>query len=136
MTFDTMETTLPRLIITLAALTAWSLPALAAEHIVDIAWDAKGQFHHEARVAPKKFVEVCGKLAQGTKVRWHFEGGAPMDFNVHYHEGKDVRFPAKQAQVSKADGTVDVSVDQDYCWMWSDKSETPVSLMVHLDKGG
>ena len=68
MTFDTMETTLPRLIITLAALTAWSLPALAAEHIVDIAWDAKGQFRHEARVVPKKFVEVCGKLAQGTKV--------------------------------------------------------------------
>ena len=47
---------------------AWSLPALAAEHIVDIAWDAKGQFRHEARVVPKKFVEVCGKLAQGTKV--------------------------------------------------------------------
>ena len=40
-----------------------------------------------------------------------------MDFNVHYHEGKDVRFPAKRAQVSKADGTLDVSVDQDYCWM-------------------
>ena len=59
-----------------------------------------------------------------------------MDFNVHYHEGKDVRFPAKRAQVSKADGTLDVSVDQDYCWMWANKGETPASLVLHLDKGG
>lgn len=130
------ETNLHRFTCALAALTLCAMPALAAEHIVEIAWDAKGQFHHQSRVAPKKFVEVCGKLSKGTKVMWHFEGGAPMDFNVHYHEGKDVRFPAKQSQVSKADGTLDVSVDQDYCWMWSNKSETPVSLMVHLDKGG
>lgn len=131
-----METPLPRHLTALAALALCSLPALAAEHIVDIAWDAKGQFRHEARVASKKFVEVCGKLNKGTKVQWHFDEGAPMDFNVHYHEGKEVRFPAKQAQISKAHGTLDVTVDQDYCWMWSNKSETPASLVLHLDKAG
>lgn len=112
-----------------------SLPAIAASHIVDIRWDARGEFRHESTVAPKKFVEVCGKVTAGTKVQWHFEAAAPMDFNVHYHEGKDVRFPAKESQVSKSSGALEAAVDQDYCWMWSNKSETAAPLVVHLKKG-
>lgn len=125
-----------QMLISFAVLTLVSLPSLAAEHIVNIAWDSKGEFRHEARVAAKKFVEVCGKLTQGTKVQWRFEAAAPLDFNVHYHEGTDVRFPAKQAQVSQAQGTLDVSVDQDYCWMWTNKGATGAPLVLHLEKGG
>ena len=36
--------------------------ALAASHIVDIAWSPDGRFAHKAQIAAGKFVEVCGKL--------------------------------------------------------------------------
>ena len=106
--------------------------ALAATHIVDIAWSPNGRFAHEAQIAAGKFVEVCGKLAAGNGVRWSFAVAAPVDFNIHYHVGKEAVFPAKQAQVTVGRDTLNVTVAQDYCWMWTNKGSNPVTLTVEL----
>ena len=102
----------------------------------DIQWAADGSSVREFQVAPGKFAEWCGKLKSGDKVQWQFEAATPLDYNVHYHEGKDVHFPAKQDGVAKADGTLDVALDQDYCWMWTNKTGVPVKLKAALRKGG
>ncbi len=102
--------------------------------IVDIAWDASGRFEHSVSVAPGKFAEVCGKLPAGLKVRWDFKSGTPLDFNVHYHVGKDVAFPSKLAAVTTAKGTLATKIDQDYCWMWSNKSAAAATIMVKLQR--
>ena len=107
-------------------------PALAGSHIVDIAWAPDGRFAHKAQIAAGKFVEVCGKLAVGEGIRWNFAAGAPVDFNIHYHVGKEAVFPAKQAQISSGRDTLNVTVAQDYCWMWTNKGSAPVSLTVDL----
>ena len=57
-----------------------------------------------------------------------------MDFNIHYHVGKDTVFPARQAQVSMGRDTLKVAVAQDYCWMWTNKGTAPVSLTVELQR--
>jgi len=106
--------------------------ALAATHIVDIAWPPDGRFAHKAQIAAGKFVEVCGKLAVGEGVRWSFTAAAPVDFNIHYHVGKEAVFPARQTQVSSGRDTLNVAVAQDYCWMWTNKGSAPVSLTVDL----
>jgi len=106
--------------------------ALAATHIVDIAWPPDGRFTHQAQIAAGKFVEVCGKLAVGEGVRWSFTASAPVDFNVHYHVGKEAVFPARQTQVTSGRDTLNVAVAQDYCWMWTNKGSAPVSLTVDL----
>jgi hypothetical protein len=106
--------------------------ALAASHIVDIAWAPDGRFTHQAQIAAGKFVEVCGKLSAGKGVRWSFTTGAPVDFNIHYHVGKEAVFPAKQAQIAVGRDTLNVTVAQDYCWMWTNKGSAPVSLTVDL----
>ena len=106
--------------------------ALAATHIVDIAWPPDGRFAHKAQIAAGKFVEVCGKLAVGDGVRWSFTAAAPVDFNIHYHVGKEAVFPARQTQVTSGRDTLNVTVAQDYCWMWANKGGAPVSLTVDL----
>ena len=106
--------------------------AFAASHIVDITWPPDGRFTHKAQIAAGKFVEVCGKLAVGDGVRWSFTAAAPVDFNIHYHVGREALFPAKQAQVSSGRDTLNVAVAQDYCWMWTNKGGAPVNLMVDL----
>ncbi len=108
--------------------------AFAAAHIVNIAWAPEGRFAHKAQVAAGKFVEVCGTLASGDAVRWSYEASAPMDFNIHYHVGKEAVFPAKQAQVSAGRDTLKVTVAQDYCWMWTNKGTAPVSVVVELQR--
>ena len=108
--------------------------ALAAGHIVDIAWAPDGRFVHKAQIAAGKFIEVCGKLTAGDGVRWTFVTGAPVDFNIHYHVGKETVFPARQAQVSSGGDTLNITVAQDYCWMWTNKGSAPLSLRVELTR--
>ena len=106
--------------------------ALAASHIVDIAWTADGRFTHTAQIASGKFFEVCGKLAAGDKVRWSFTTGAPVDFNIHHHVGKEAVFHTKLAQVSGGGETLRVAVAEDYCWMWTNKAAESIRIKVEF----
>ena len=106
----------------------------AASHIVEIAWSRDGAFAHGASVEPGKFVELCGKLAPGDAIRWEFAASLPVDFNIHYHVGKEAEFPAKQAQVSSGQDTLRVAVREDYCWMWSNKSSSRARIDARLQR--
>ena len=108
--------------------------ALAATHIVDIAWPPDGRFAHNAQIAAGKYVEVCGKLSVGEGVRWSFTASAPVDFNIHYHVGKEAEFPAKQAQTRSGQDILRVAVREDYCWMWSNKSSNRARIDVRLQR--
>ena len=107
---------------------------LAQAELVPVSWDSSGRFAHQGRVEPGKFVEVCEKLPQRTKVAWSFKATAPLDFNIHYHEGKDVKFPEKKSAISRYDGLLDVTVEQDFCWMWTNKGRTTAALDLSLTR--
>jgi len=47
---------------------------------------------------------------------------------VHYHVGKEAVFPFKLSGVAKASDTLDTKIEQDYCWMWSNKSARHAKL--------
>lgn len=108
------------------------LASTASAELVEIVWDTGRRFDYRRDVGPGKFVEVCGRLAKDDAVHWSFQAEAPLDFNVHYHEGKKVEYPARQDGIEQMKGTLPVGVDQDYCWMWTNKSTRPVSLRVLL----
>ena len=116
----------------LAVLAVAVMAVDARAELVEIAWDKAGRFETSFSVAPGKFAEVCGKLAQGQAIAWSFMGDRPMNFNIHYHEGKQVVFPAKQDAAVDARGKLDVSLSQDYCWMWTNKTDLPALLQLVL----
>lgn len=107
--------------------------ALRAE-IIDIAWTASGEFARTVSVAPGKFVEICAPLEYGQSVHWTFEANQPLDFNVHYHVGKDVVYPAKQDGARNASGTVHVALRETYCWMWRSRQQALAEVRVRLNK--
>ena len=121
-------------------LTALSVPALAAvttpawAEIIDIAWDSNGRFERSVTVPPARFTEVCGKLPAGLKLRWDFEASSPLDFNIHYHVGKDVVFPSKLSATAAAKDVLETRIEQDYCWMWSNKTTTAATLKLNLQR--
>lgn len=111
------------------------LPAWAAQaEIVDIGWTRDGRFAHQATIAPAKFVELCGKLPKSQRVQWSFEAGAPLDFNIHYHLGKDVVYPAQLKAVAAAQDSLVTTLEQDYCWMWTNKSLAATTLKITLQR--
>jgi hypothetical protein len=121
--------------LTLIALaTLLSLCESAIAQIVPVEWDASGQFNKDLAIAPGKIVEVCEKLPSGARVAWSFEAAVSLDFNIHYHEGKEVHFPAKKSQVLKDAGTLVAALEQDYCWMWANKGAAEATLLIKLSK--
>jgi hypothetical protein len=109
------------------------LAAPAAQHIADIVW-RDGAYRHAVTVAPGRFFEACGKLDAGAAVRWRFEAAAALDFNIHYHLGKDVVYPAQLQAVDRAADTLAVKQPQAYCWMWTNRAAAPVKLELHLQR--
>lgn len=106
----------------------------ARADIIDIAWNEQGRFERRVSVAPGKFAEACGKLARADSVAWRFEASGPLNFNIHHHEGKDVRYPERRDALAGASGRLQVALDQDYCWMWTNKSGQAVDLNLLLTR--
>ncbi len=120
--------------ISLALILAVLCSTAARADIIDIAWNEQGRFERRVSVAPGKFAEVCGKLARADSVAWRFEASGPLNFNIHYHEGKDVRYPERRDALAGASGRLQVVLDQDYCWMWTNKSGQAVDLNLLLTR--
>lgn len=119
----------------LATAILFLFPTLSAAALVEITFDSQGRFGHSTSIAPGNFIEVCGKLSQGTRTAWSFEAQAPVDFNIHYHVGDKVEFPERRPAVSRLSGTLHAPVDQDYCWMWKSSAESPVPITLELRRG-
>jgi hypothetical protein len=107
---------------------------VAQAELINIEWPAGGRFERSVNLAPGKFAEVCGTLDEGQTIHWSFEAQEALNFNIHYHLGKEVIYPARQNQVRQARGELPVEVKQDYCWMWVNKSPRTVRLTLALTR--
>jgi hypothetical protein len=108
-----MNALLPPL--TLLVLLAGGFAPARAADIVTIQWAADGRFSQDLALPAAKFVELCGKIPPGAKVQWRFESGRPLSFNIHYHDGPKVHYPARQDGVAQASGVLEVQAPQDHC---------------------
>ena len=116
----------------LVAAALWLGTGAARAEVIELRWQDGGRFERKLTIAPGKFAELCGPLEQGQTIQWSFKADRAVNFNVHYHEGKDVRYPAKKDQVARLQGDLMVDAKQDYCWMWVNKTTTSAKLSVAL----
>jgi hypothetical protein len=68
---------------------------------------------------PGDLHEECLRLEAGQKRDYSWKSDAPVDFNIHYHEGDKVAYPVKRTAMRGDGGTFVAKIGQDYCWMWS-----------------
>ena len=111
-----------------------SLSSAATAELVKLAWDSGGRFEQSLSVPKGAFVEVCGRLEVGQTVAWKFRADNPLNFNIHYHEGKNVIYPEQRDAAQELAGTLSVRIEQDYCWMWSNKTDTSSRIVVTMSK--
>lgn len=109
------------------------LPFLAAAAIVHAADAPKPNWKTvDASLEAGKVLEHCDKLAAGEKRRFYWKSTAPVDFNVHYHDGSDVFYPIKRDAMRGDGGTFTAKVAQDYCWMWTARN-APVRITGQVE---
>ncbi len=106
--------------------------SVAHAELIAIAWNTSQRFERKLSIAPGKFAEVCGALQPGHSVGWRFDADGALNFNIHYHVGKDVHYPARADAVRSQHGELAVPAPQDYCWMWTNKTAGVVALQLEL----
>ena len=107
---------------------------MAAAEVIDLQWQDGGRFERQLMIEPGKFVEICGPLQPGQTIQWSFKAGHAVNFNIHRHERKDVRYPARQDQVESLQGSLVVDSRQCHCWMWINKANTASTPAVVLTR--
>lgn len=111
--------------------------ASAYAGVHEIRFDAEHKFTLSNSVAAGDMVEVCGDFQKGETIQWSFQAERALDFNIHFHVGKKVNFPAKLKQQNEASGKLKTKLHQTYCWMWTNTSKemTPLNLQLSLESG-
>jgi hypothetical protein len=125
-----MNDALKYLAVSVASLLLFASPARAQE--VPIRWDTAGRFERALTIAPGGVAELCGKLRRGAVVNWRFDADAPLDFNVHYHVGREAVYPVRMAGAAKSADRFVAPKDQTYCWMWQRSTVDPVTVKAIL----
>jgi len=74
-------------------------------------------FTHDLK--PGDIAEECLRLETGKSRRFEWTSDAPVDFNIHFHQGDKVSYPVKLNGQRKAGGRFTAASGEDYCWMWS-----------------
>jgi len=108
------------------------LAGQAAAELVEVKLAPGESVEKRLTVAPGKFAELCTALQRGQVILWQFRADAAVDFNIHYHVGQGVEYPERRPGISDASGRLTANVDESYCWMWTNRSTTPVVLEMHL----
>ena len=77
-------------------------------------------------IAPYQVHEECLQLFPGDRLEYRFEAGAPLAFNIHYHEGKTVVMPFSRENTREENGFYAPSIAQHYCLMWEAGAQAAV----------
>jgi hypothetical protein len=84
-------------------------------------------------LAPGKAHEECMKMGPNQHLIYSFKATGSLNFNIHYHEDKEVYFPVKQDEIADYNGIYQPTVGHDYCMMWTNTSKKPVSVNYEFE---
>jgi hypothetical protein len=86
---------------------------------------------------PHKVHEECAKLVAGDRVEYSWQAQAPLNFNIHYHEGKAVIMPLSRDNLLSDSGELKVFHPQDYCLTWeTGRQKALLDYRVRLIRDG
>jgi len=81
--------------------------------------------------------EECMRLAVGDRVEFTFTSTEPVDFNVHYHEGKTVVMPLAREKTREDAGILPIALAHDYCLMWeAGPAGAVIDYRIRLKRAG
>jgi hypothetical protein len=111
----------------LVLLTTFLLAAASAG-----AGDGEGRFSVHLR--ERGFDERCIWLDAGESIRYRFSASAPVDFNIHYHRGKEVFYPVTARATRAADAGFSAPHADTYCLMWERAGDGPAIVDGSIDR--
>nr|WP_315486862.1 hypothetical protein [uncultured Undibacterium sp.] len=106
----------------------------AQASLLELKWNEQGEFRHQGQIKAGGILEVCGKLPNKLRIDWDFKSDQALESNIHFHLGKKVNLPVKLAAKSEWKDRFETKLAQDYCWMWSNRSDQVAEITLSLVK--
>ena len=85
-----------------------------------------------ARLDAGKSAEECVTLETAAQIAWRFESSASVDFNIHYHRGRELVSPVERPRTQADSGTLVAPVAGSYCLMWTNPGGVPAFVSGEL----
>lgn len=98
----------------------------------DVSWDAQGAASVVVTVAPSDAQQLCTRLRSGQRVVWAFVSQSSVDFNLHHPQGKGLNYLVQKSAVREARDALEPAVAQEYCWVWTNRTEAPAQISVQM----
>lgn len=108
------------------------LTILGQRQLVQVALPMHQPVVRQLIAPPGEFIELCTTLKAGRVITWQFNADAPVAFHTHFHVDGDVRAPENMSAITAAQGRLTPKGDNDYCWLWSNRSTMPVAIRARL----
>nr|WP_314862678.1 hypothetical protein [uncultured Undibacterium sp.] len=121
-------------LVILTAVTIMSTVSSAQASLLELKWNEQGEFRHQGQIKAGGILEVCGKLPNKLRIDWDFKSDQALESNIHFHLGKKVKLPVKLAAKSEWKDRFETKLAQDYCWMWSNRSDQVAEITLSLVK--
>jgi hypothetical protein len=88
------------------------------------------------RINPFELHEECLRMEPGDWLVYRFTAQRPVDFNIHYREGKTTIMPVARDETTAEDGAFRPLAAQDYCLAWEAGREGAiVDYRILLNRG-
>lgn len=122
--------------LTAVVATAATVAALAATEAMaaEIRWSSGDAFQHTETIAPGKAAELCGAIESRSPVEWRYVADGPLNFDIHRHAGSEVVYAMRSYLTREQNGKLSPTFNFDWCWMWINESEDPVTVRVNLKR--
>ena len=121
-------------LLALTVITASLMTTVASAGVVDLSWDAKGMFAHEAEIKAGGALEVCGKLPKNLSFDWHFKSTQALEMNIHFHEGEKLSVPVERPAALALNERFQTKLSKDYCWMWTNRTAQVAQIQIGITK--
>lgn len=84
--------------------------------------------HVDVVLKPQRAHEECFRLESQQRMQYTFSAEVPIQFNLHYHAGREVVYPIKSEGVTEQRGNYVAATAQEYCLMWTSRALGDVKL--------
>lgn len=103
-----------------------------------VGWPASaasaGDGPFELTVKPGGFGERCLRVERDGALGYEFSADGDVDFNLHYHRGKEIFYPVRSTAVRGDRSRFIAPAADDYCLMWENRGALPVRIQGRIDR--
>ena len=86
------------------------------------------QSRSRIRSGPAPAPKSASSFPAAQSIGYAFESSAPVDFNIHFHRGKEVVYPVKADAIPRMDDRFTAPSTEEFCLMWTNRTLEMVTV--------